>query len=780
MIRKILSIRDFRLFQDWRWSAGAKEFGSVNVIYGVNGSGKSTLSALMAQAPTDQTWRSGLKLTVETVAGEVRTVDSASDSFWANVHIFNKDYVANNLRFDSGDSSTAMPLLVLGQQRIDQLEVAEQLEGERKEQEGLVEGKSREATAAAKLADTIAKSVADTLGEELGNSGIDRYRPRSYNAGTAKSVLAAPAPFDPAKVSTNVAQDLEIVTTPPQEQINLPLPNLRPISEFVDAVSGLLGRVPSAAVIAELRDDATRAAWVQQGLSLHVEGDKCSFCEGVFTSEQATKLGRHFDRSLRDLQQELARAKGAVEQALASTREFTNREISVPIYPTLTANWKTALAKLLEAGKVYIGSLELLNSTIAEKQGQLFRVVDLPSGIDSDAVVDVGKIRELIDEHNEVVQRSAQMQKDAAERIEHARIEAARAQYEQARKDAEEAGAELRAAERRIVEIDEELHAANQTDMDALPLAAELTQDLARLLGRQELEFAMEGEGYVIRRKSESAVHLSEGEKTAISLLYFMKSLDAHGVNREESVIIVDDPVSSLDSNVIAGVSGHLWSRLVGRNAGEAAKCRQIILFTHNFDFFRMWSNQLDRLHEKQLSQQEITYTIQDLRVQMTALNDGSVRREPVFVAWPDDKKMRERMRSEYHYLFWYAGSTLVECQSSPSTETELRAAAILPNVCRRLLEAFLSFKYPGRIGDLRGQMSEAIDSLDSNATRTRLVTFLHQYSHNEQGDITRAIARPESVAILGAVFNLIAHVDRDHYEKMLVAVGLEIPILDV
>jgi wobble nucleotide-excising tRNase len=110
----------------------------------------------------------------------------------------------------------------------------------------------------------------------------------------------------------------------------------------------------------------------------------------------------------------------------------------------------------------------------------------------------------------------------------------------------------------------------------------------------------------------------------------------------------------------------------------------------------------------------------------------------------------------------------------------ELDAAAILPNVCRRMLEGFLSFKFPECIGDFRALMRAAIEQLDDGATRTRLVTFLHQHSHNEEGDISKSVPRPESIVILSSVFELIRHVDEAHYNKMCAALDISPALLNV
>ena len=57
--------------------------------------------------------------------------------------------------------------------------------------------------------------------------------------------------------------------------------------------------------------------------------------------------------------------------------------------------------------------------------------------------------------------------------------------------------------------------------------------------------------GYEIIRNN-TGVHdadLSEGEKTAIAFVYFITKLKENDNKITESIIVVDDPVSSFDSN---------------------------------------------------------------------------------------------------------------------------------------------------------------------------------------------------------------------------------------
>ena len=109
--------------------------------------------------------------------------------------------------------------------------------------------------------------------------------------------------------------------------------------------------------------------------------------------------------------------------------------------------------------------------------------------------------------------------------------------------------------------------------------AVELNEDLPRYLGHGELQHTVKETGYEITRNGESAQSLSEGEITAIALLYFLKSLDDRRFDAANGVVVLDDPVSSLDANALFLAFGFIRERT--QDAGE------IFILTHNFSFFR-------------------------------------------------------------------------------------------------------------------------------------------------------------------------------------------------
>jgi wobble nucleotide-excising tRNase len=90
-----------------------------------------------------------------------------------------------------------------------------------------------------------------------------------------------------------------------------------------------------------------------------------------------------------------------------------------------------------------------------------------------------------------------------------------------------------------------------------------------------------------------------------------------------------------------------------------------------------------------------------------------------------------------------------------------------LPNIARRLLESFLSFRVPGKAGNLAQQM----DALSGDAAaKARIVRFLHTHSHMEQvsepeHDIS---VLSEAPAVLADMLALIEANDKGHYNAMM------------
>lgn len=109
--------------------------------------------------------------------------------------------------------------------------------------------------------------------------------------------------------------------------------------------------------------------------------------------------------------------------------------------------------------------------------------------------------------------------------------------------------------------------------------------------------------GYQIKRTDGTIATstLSEGEMTFLSFLYFM-GLAQGGLKEEDveynRILVIDDPISSLDSEVLFVVSSlikELFKKI--RKSDSETNVKQVILLTHNI-YFHKEVSYLDRRHE--------------------------------------------------------------------------------------------------------------------------------------------------------------------------------------
>lgn len=280
-----------------------------------------------------------------------------------------------------------------------------------------------------------------------------------------------------------------------------------------------------------------------------------------------------------------------------------------------------------------------------------------------------------------------------------------------------------------------------------------LTIDLQRYFGRDDLTFeAADDDAYSIQRNGEKAEHFSEGEQRSIAVLYFLRDIESNDANLREHIIDFDDPVPRVDYIAATGSFAYTWYKRVGNKQKGVG---QLFVFTHNFEFFRRWVIRLDGLkHLEKEKKNLVSYTTRELRTNTVLNSSGDTTRVPYFVEWDKSQKY-SLLRSEYDYIFWRAATEIGRWYYVTSGVLYEYDAAILPDVCRRLLEGFSSFCCPQKIGNFEAQIKQMIDGLKDSAKRKYLVRFLHEYSHNEQRDPNKHIRLVETPKIIESIFQL-------------------------
>ncbi|RHW42846.1 hypothetical protein D1B31_04525 [Neobacillus notoginsengisoli] len=94
----------------------------------------------------------------------------------------------------------------------------------------------------------------------------------------------------------------------------------------------------------------------------------------------------------------------------------------------------------------------------------------------------------------------------------------------------------------------------------------------------------------IIRDNGEDAKEtLSEGERTFITFLYFYQLLKGSNNKQDivtEKVVVIDDPISSLDSNVLFMVSSLVRQIMIDMRDNKT-DIKQLIILTHNIYFHK-------------------------------------------------------------------------------------------------------------------------------------------------------------------------------------------------
>lgn len=100
-------------------------------------------------------------------------------------------------------------------------------------------------------------------------------------------------------------------------------------------------------------------------------------------------------------------------------------------------------------------------------------------------------------------------------------------------------------------------------------------------------------------------------------------------------------------------------------------------------------------------------------------------------------------------------------------TDLNIDEAFLVSNLCRKLLESFLTFKFPKK----RQSFNQLVrDAISDKTRREKIYRFINKYSHNETiefEDNTIDNLLAESSNIVVEVLELIKELDENHYSEL-------------
>lgn len=630
-ITRINKVSDFRIFRQWQGGSEAVPFERINVIYGQNGSGKSTLASLFSRCSQDGDGEKPSVLLSAKVGGKTTTITEYTTSFWVEVRVFNQGFIEKNLQFDAPLGAQSSAILTLGEAQVEAKQKIVQLTDTKDElQEELQELEERCSNEEEERRRKY-RAVGKQIVSDLQHSRVTKYRSSSaYNLRHVK--LALDKYWQPHEVSQNIVADRELANSLPLPRLDTPQVLSFNQDETLAKINEVLQRDVVIEIIDQLVDQPHRARWVQHGIDLHEGLDTCLFCGSEILSQRRDQLSRHFSTSLTDLQRDLFTYKALLEQWVDNYEQLLNR-LPHPeqLHPSLRERWQAAVSILTREVDQFSVSIFPIVELMDEKLQNPLKTLEFP---EKGEIIQpfLDRIQGLVLDHNELVYKHTQIVEDAARRVECYHLEKLQAESCKLDQVIHQVQREIHQVESSLNQVTEEIYSLEQASFDQLQSTHEMNAMIAQLLGHNDLYFKLGNERshYEILRNGKPATHLSDGERSIIALAYFLVKLKAETKAGLQPIVVIDDPSSHLDAGMLYGIGSLLWRELVNDQLVS-----QVILFTHSFEFFRLWTMRLDHMTDE-VKQRVGGYTLHELTRTNT---DRPIPRTPKLEPWTRDRR---------------------------------------------------------------------------------------------------------------------------------------------
>jgi len=749
-ISRITKIKDYRIFRDFTWPNELPAFAQFNVIYGWNWSGKTTLSFLFANLQEKRETTEG-QVEFELDNGSKITGSEIPVANVPSIRVFNRNFVAKTI--ESIQINNVAPIYFIGEENIEKQKEAEKLKIElEKAREDANKTQANKVKTERELDSYCIEKGRFIKEALLGSPDHANYDKRSFREAIRKLKEISPLPIRLSDGEKDrLRKKKELQAKPDISKLSISIPDL---GQLRTKTEDILKRSVVSQVMDELVNEPDVSNWVQKGLLLHKgdhQTDICRFCGNVLSPDRLAKLEAHFNDTFSAFQREIDEviAKIVIKQRALSDVIFPDES---RFYDHLAVEVSPCIESAKKAIHSIVQSLDLLKNALERKKEHLFKQIIFDDSGFADDTLDfsaaIDAINVIIEKHSTTTNNLSSEIKNAYKALEQDYVLEFLPGFEELTNALITAESALADISGKPKELEEKITKIERQIVEHRRPADELNLKLRSYLGHDELRFEVKETGYALLRNGQAAFDLSEGERTAIAFLYFLKSLKGKDFNLSNGIVVIDDPVSSLDANSLFSAFGYMKERTKG--------CHQLFILTHNFAFFRQVKNWFH--HLKGQKKEEIEKRPGRFYLLQAIFKDGarSAKLLPI-------DPLLEEFESEYHFLFKQV--YLAANNDGPVEELEYYYG--MPNTARRLTETFLSYRFPDCPGDLINRF-ERVD-FDA-AKKTRVLRLLNTYSH------ASGISEPEhdpsvlaeTKEVMKLILEMIKSLDDKHYQGMI------------
>jgi wobble nucleotide-excising tRNase len=746
-IKRLNGLHKLAVFDAYTPVVSEGHFYRYNLVYGFNGCGKTTLSRIFAsleQGVLVRDFPEGGEF--EILLEDAATIGHSHnlDRLKGRVAVFNEDFIETNFRWREG---SANPVFYLGAEQAGLAEALQKIKTERETALVNRDKSASEQIAATNRFATFKRDTARNIAEQfgLGRGYVATQLDRDFARGVQ---LASLPDEEQASLRAVIAQ---VQPKKPIVAIELPAAD-----KFEDRLSACLEASVSAGALVDFAEHQEMLRWAKEGLDYHRDHNlaDCLFCGNNLSKERLVAL----DAALDD---RMGRISGEAEALLALAR--TQRDSWLGLISALpsendvaedAAQFRVAAGALgAEAERRRVWLAEAITH-LEEKVRHPSRKLALASSPGAPgnrlAAEIISSLNRIIARHNEAVNQFSSRKDQAFLRLKDHYLHLAQERYrsfERAQRDKTTAAEKASQVADLLAKREAELRGKLLKHGPAAEAINALVKAYLRHGNIEVIVADGTGEGFQIRRDGRGIVGvLSEGEKTAIALCYFLSTLAAEGRRISDLVVVIDDPVSSLDTKALNYAFALLKSHLSG--------AKQLFLLTHNLQFMQECRKWLGKMSRESPPTAGLFFV--DLR--QDAAGKRSSRLEPL-------PKLLRDYESEYHYLFQHV-KRLAESEGLAYDHLYL-----MPNAMRKVLDIFLAFKVPGPDG-LKSKLDTVArtrPNLDANRVMA-LDRLVQLESHAESLDDLVAFSSmtiEESRDASQALIALMQEMDAPHLTRL-------------
>ncbi len=713
MITKINKLRRFGIYQNYTWGA-IDDFKTKNLVYGWNYSGKTTLSKLFQVLEFKDKNRcfSGAEIEITVNDGTTKTFNQDTlNTFPFSVKVFNSEYIKRIFTWDEPKSGFSPISFYLGDTAGDLKEKIKKLETINERLVLLRENKYKPIIEIFdnynKTNGHFSRKAKDVRDNYL--PGI--FDPTTFDKGHFKKIV------DEVKANLDgfILNPMERDSTKKEalaenkfDSLNENLiiqESLVRISQIVKSI--LEDSAPKAISFPTLEEDTVLFDWVQKGIPLHKDSAECKFCTKQLPENPIEDLNSFYSKKLEEIQDAIKEAIKLIdaERKIIEVKFPNKKDIAEPFQ----SQYELAINAYETQKGIYYEKLSILETDLKSKGSSIFtsiestkiELVSLESQLES-IIVEIKKHNKWLGEFGE--RKSAAVKKILKHYV---------AEYlkeEDYNKKESNKDCAIQTIEKIEAKIDVNIpliKSFNEQLSSTAKGQGELNDILEILIHRDDIKIEIRDEKFRLERSGHPAEHLSEGEKSAIAFAYFLTELKSlrndDPPKLPNTIIFIDDPISSLDSNHIFQV------RSLMKDFFKKEDYTQLFISTHNFEFFSMLIDSEELFKNQGKAKADFYY------IKRKDSGESNLEHLP---------ESFRKYNSEYVSLF-----NILNDYNNLADKSTFTHTVLLPNAMRRFLELYTAMKYPSS-KPIDSRVKKVFTTEDGTYHRVKL---LHWFSHQNQ-----------------------------------------------